>query len=278
MSKLKQLPVSRDLEFVAGMATDDEVTAYRTKRDAPPQMDYWATPIEQLNISVRACKGLQRRGIETIGQLVQCTEEGLSEIRGLGDVSLHWIKDTLEQIGLRLKQPKEKCLPLLGGPMLPTVDYPAVGTYIQGLREQQGISLDQLTGMVNRNLKPDTTPIMPDQLFALEQGRLVPLIGHLLVLERILRMTPGDLCHSYGYLAPDEVPPHPRSEWLTLDEAASQLSISRTALRKAVQRGKITARHLQPPPSDSPQVRVVLSREDVLNYQPRNYPRNKKRE
>ncbi len=62
------------------------------------------TPIEELDLSVRSYNCLKRQGVNTIGQLTECTEGDLLNIRNFGAKSIEEVKDKLQQMGLGLKQ------------------------------------------------------------------------------------------------------------------------------------------------------------------------------
>ncbi len=62
------------------------------------------TPIEELDLSVRSYNCLKRQGVNTIGQLTECTEGDLLNIRNFGAKSIEEVKDKLQQMGLSLKQ------------------------------------------------------------------------------------------------------------------------------------------------------------------------------
>ena len=61
------------------------------------------TPIEELDLSVRSYNCLKRQGVNTIGQLTECTEDDLLNIRNFGAKSIEEVKDKLQQMGLGLK-------------------------------------------------------------------------------------------------------------------------------------------------------------------------------
>ncbi len=61
------------------------------------------TPIEELDLSVRSYNCLKRQGVNTIGQLAECSEADLLNIRNFGAKSIEEVKDKLQQIGLALK-------------------------------------------------------------------------------------------------------------------------------------------------------------------------------
>ena len=60
-------------------------------------------PVEELNLSVRSYNCLKRQGVNTIGQLNDCSENDLLNIRNFGAKSIEEVKDKLQQMGLGLK-------------------------------------------------------------------------------------------------------------------------------------------------------------------------------
>lgn len=63
-----------------------------------------ATPIEDLDLTVRSYNCLKREGVATVGQLVQKTEEDLLEIRNFGQKSIDEVKAKLEDMDLGLRK------------------------------------------------------------------------------------------------------------------------------------------------------------------------------
>jgi DNA-directed RNA polymerase subunit alpha len=61
------------------------------------------TPIEELDLTVRSYNCLKRHGINTIGQLAECTEADLLNIRNFGAKSIEEVKDKLQSRGYGLK-------------------------------------------------------------------------------------------------------------------------------------------------------------------------------
>jgi DNA-directed RNA polymerase subunit alpha len=61
------------------------------------------TPIGDLHLSVRAYNCLMRQGVSTVGQLVECTENDLMNVRNFGAKSIEEVKDKLVEMGLGLK-------------------------------------------------------------------------------------------------------------------------------------------------------------------------------
>ncbi len=61
------------------------------------------TPIEELDLSVRSYNCLKRQGVNTIGQLTECSEQDLLNIRNFGAKSIEEVKDKLQGMSLGLK-------------------------------------------------------------------------------------------------------------------------------------------------------------------------------
>ena len=63
-----------------------------------------ATIIEDLNLSVRSYNCLKREGINTVGDLVQRSEQELMDIRNFGQKSIDEVKAKLDELGLALRE------------------------------------------------------------------------------------------------------------------------------------------------------------------------------
>lgn len=63
----------------------------------------YATPIEDLEFSMRSYNCLKREQIDTVGQLAARTESDLLDIRNFGDKSITEVKEKLAELGLALK-------------------------------------------------------------------------------------------------------------------------------------------------------------------------------
>ena len=63
-----------------------------------------ATTIEELNLSVRSYNCLKREGINTVGDVVQRSEQELMDIRNFGQKSIDEVKAKLEELGLNLRE------------------------------------------------------------------------------------------------------------------------------------------------------------------------------
>ncbi|GAA3935510.1 DNA-directed RNA polymerase subunit alpha [Pseudoclavibacter caeni] len=62
-----------------------------------------ATPIEELDLSVRSYNCLKRENINYVNELVALSEQQLMNIRNIGQKSVDEVKDKLEELGLSLK-------------------------------------------------------------------------------------------------------------------------------------------------------------------------------
>ena len=62
-----------------------------------------ALPIEEMDFSVRSYNCLKREGVQTVGDLVQRTEQDLLDIRNFGQKSIDEVKQKLAEMGLGLR-------------------------------------------------------------------------------------------------------------------------------------------------------------------------------
>jgi len=67
-----------------------------------PMNEIFLRPVDGLAISVRTSYGLRNADIKYVGELVQCTEEELLEIKNFGRKSLNEVKRILADMGLSL--------------------------------------------------------------------------------------------------------------------------------------------------------------------------------
>ena len=77
---------------------------------SPQETEYMAaynTPIEDLNFTVRSYNCLKRQEIHTVGQLAECTESELLDIRNFGQKSINEVKIKLASQNLTLKDAPE---------------------------------------------------------------------------------------------------------------------------------------------------------------------------
>ena len=64
-------------------------------------------PIEELDLSVRSFNCLKRAGIDTVGDLINRTEEDMIKVRNLGRKSLDEVIQKVHSLGLELKRVEE---------------------------------------------------------------------------------------------------------------------------------------------------------------------------
>lgn len=64
-------------------------------------------PIEELELSMRAFNCLKRAGINTVGELIQKTEQEISKVRNMGKKSLEEVKNKLAELGLAFRPEDE---------------------------------------------------------------------------------------------------------------------------------------------------------------------------
>lgn len=69
----------------------------------PIAPDLMNKPVTELELNVRARKALQRLNIQTVGELVQRTEDELLACKNFGTTSLNELKQQLAQLGLSLR-------------------------------------------------------------------------------------------------------------------------------------------------------------------------------
>jgi DNA-directed RNA polymerase subunit alpha len=77
---------------------------------SPQETEYIAAynlPIEDLNFSVRSYNCLKRQEIHSVGELAECTESDLLDIRNFGQKSINEVKIKLASLGLTLKDAPE---------------------------------------------------------------------------------------------------------------------------------------------------------------------------
>ena len=73
----------------------------------PEHIASYSMPIEDLNFSVRSYNCLKRQEIHTVGELAECTESDLLDIRNFGQKSINEVKIKLAGLGLTLKDAPE---------------------------------------------------------------------------------------------------------------------------------------------------------------------------
>jgi len=96
----------RTLVDLLGLVADLSEARALTLGPAPEELaqaSEMALPIEELDFSVRSYNCLKREGIQTVGDLVQRTEQDLLDIRNFGQKSIDEVKQKLSEMGLSLR-------------------------------------------------------------------------------------------------------------------------------------------------------------------------------
>ena len=76
----------------------------------PMSREFLSTPVDELNLSVRARNALLRAGLDTVGKLVNYIRENesMTSIRNLGKKSIHEVKTVLTEAAYRRLTEREK--------------------------------------------------------------------------------------------------------------------------------------------------------------------------
>ena len=103
LQEIKQVLKNKNLHL--GMALDNKpVNAESLPSDIDPDNEILKKSVEELQLSVRARKCLQRLNMRTIGELIQKTEAELLGVKNFGVTSLNEIKKALTDLGLSLRK------------------------------------------------------------------------------------------------------------------------------------------------------------------------------
>ncbi len=95
------------LELFTGLTEEMDDMEIMVETEEEEQNEIFETSIEELELSVRSSNCLKRAGINTVGELVEKTEDDLMKVRNLGKKSLKEIKEKLSEYNLELKQNEE---------------------------------------------------------------------------------------------------------------------------------------------------------------------------
>jgi DNA-directed RNA polymerase subunit alpha len=90
------------VELFSDLAESDHIVPGPAEAE-PPSGDL-ALTIEDLNLSVRSYNCLKREGVNTVGELVQRSEQELMDIRNFGQKSIDEVKGKLDELGLTLRE------------------------------------------------------------------------------------------------------------------------------------------------------------------------------
>jgi DNA-directed RNA polymerase subunit alpha len=90
------------LRIVAQVTTEELETGPEPVEQPPTRPDYYDTPIEQLDLSVRVFNSLKRTGITNVGEVLQMLDKGteaMLAIRNFGEKSLDELMERLAEKG-----------------------------------------------------------------------------------------------------------------------------------------------------------------------------------
>ncbi len=87
-----------------GQMLEDPNSSVRRATVQVESNEEYNTPISELDLTIRARKALQRLNMQTIGDLVKCTEAELLGCKNFGMMSLDEIKKSLNERGLSLRR------------------------------------------------------------------------------------------------------------------------------------------------------------------------------
>ena len=91
-------------KLFAGMGEEAEAFGGLEPGADAQKAKLYAMPIEELDLSVRPYNCLKRAGINTVGDLMQRTEEEIVSVKNFGRKSLDEVRDKLTTLGLSLKR------------------------------------------------------------------------------------------------------------------------------------------------------------------------------
>ena len=103
LREIRDMLVAKNLRL--GMMREDAATRAAFNRSSSKQKEeILGKPIDELELSVRSRKCMDRMGIKTIGELCEKSEIELASAKNFGRVSLNEIKKRLQEANLSLKQ------------------------------------------------------------------------------------------------------------------------------------------------------------------------------
>jgi len=116
LSEIKVILTSKNLRL--GQAVEDQASkkaanilpggeSQEEQEDELTEQSELAKSIDELKLSVRSKKCLQKLNVETIGHLAEYTEAQLMAIKNFGNVSLREVQEKLTELGLALRKAEE---------------------------------------------------------------------------------------------------------------------------------------------------------------------------
>ena len=90
-------------EVVTNLNKISDVAGLLTDKEDDPVLKTLETPIEELDLSVRAYNCLKRAGHHSLSDLTSLTESEMMKIRNLGKKSLKEVIDKIKDMGLKFR-------------------------------------------------------------------------------------------------------------------------------------------------------------------------------
>ncbi len=87
-----------------GAATPQEASQVAAAGPTPEEEQTLNTPVEELDLSTRSRKCMQKLGIRTVGELIQQSEQDLLAVPNFGATSIQEVKERLAELGLSLEE------------------------------------------------------------------------------------------------------------------------------------------------------------------------------
>ncbi len=114
LNEIKQIMASKGLRL--GQALEEgeessewlpskvEVEALQPKAISAGMEDLLSRPVEDMELTARGMKCMEKLNVRTLGDLVQKTENDLLSCKNFGQTSVDQIKEKLEKVGLKLRE------------------------------------------------------------------------------------------------------------------------------------------------------------------------------
>jgi DNA-directed RNA polymerase subunit alpha len=99
--------MTEHLSLVVGLTEDVGPVEMTVEKAEDGKNKVFEMPIEELDLSVRSYNCLKRAGINTVGELINKTDEEMMKVRNLGKKSLEEVKQKLGTLGLTLRESEE---------------------------------------------------------------------------------------------------------------------------------------------------------------------------
>lgn len=96
--------LTEHLNLFVGLTQDAKDAEIMVEKEDDKTEKVLDMPIEELDLSVRSYNCLKRAGINTVGELIQKTEEDMMKVRNLGKKSLEEVQEKLAELGLSLRK------------------------------------------------------------------------------------------------------------------------------------------------------------------------------